>query len=254
LASKDIIARKEERRIASEMGPVPEALPIVSLKSKTLKDDLYKACKETGFFYLTDHGISAQTLTSILSLSRQFFLQAPKSEKAKMQRKSVEDGGDGARGYQVLNENVTKGKRDFHEAVDFYREWDDLLDREIPGTTFSNTEMDGLPRYKFLRGPNLWPEYPNVLKDVLQDYIDKCQVVGTAVVKAMGEALGEGDVFVKATRNSFWVLRMIGYPPLGVRVNYSSNLEANTANIVLISRMRTLVKESLAASTLTTVA
>lgn len=198
------------------MGSLPQTLPIISLKSTTLNDDIYKACKEVGFFYLTDHGIPSAFLNEILRLSRQFFLEAPEAEKTKIQRKSVKEGGDGARGYQVLNENVTKGKRDYHEAVDFYRDWDDHLDREIRGTTVSNTIMDGLPPHKFLRGPNLWPGYPSSLKEMLQEYMEVCQKVGTAVVKAMGAALGEGDVFVNATRNSFWVMRMIGYPPLHV--------------------------------------
>jgi isopenicillin N synthase-like dioxygenase len=30
----------------------------------------------------------------------------------------------------------------------------------------------------------------------------------------MGQSLGEGDVFLNSTRKSFWVMRMIGYPPL----------------------------------------
>jgi isopenicillin N synthase-like dioxygenase len=238
------------------MGSIPEALPVISLKSPTLKDELYKACKETGFFYLTDHGIPAQYLKSIICLSREFFLDAPESEKVKIQRKSVEDGGDGARGYQVLNENVTKGKRDYHEAVDFYRDWDDLVDRQIRGP--SNTEMDGLPTHKFLRGPNLWPEYPSMLKEMLHDYTNRCQVIGTAVVKAMGESLGEGDAFVKATRNSFWVMRMIGYPPLNASTKFDAfciadSIEGRNAD-VLLARPKMSPRASHAESTLIMVA
>ncbi|KIW04322.1 uncharacterized protein PV09_04614 [Verruconis gallopava] len=187
------------------MGSVPEqVLPVISLQSDTLARDLYQACKETGFFYLTDHGISPDILNNVLSLARRFFLETAEDSKSKIQRKPVHEGGDGARGYQVLNENVTKGKRDYHEAVDFYREWDHCNDEDV----------DGSRGYQFLRGPNLWPEHPPELKQLLQDYIEQCQNVGTRVVKAMGEALGEGDVFVRATRKSFWVFRMIGYPPL----------------------------------------
>ena len=40
--------------------------------------------------------------------------------------------------------------------------------------------------------------------------------LGTAVVQAMGMALGDEmeDVFVRATRHSWWVMRAIGYPSL----------------------------------------
>jgi isopenicillin N synthase-like dioxygenase len=178
-----------------------ESFPVISLNSDALKDDLCKACCGTGFFFLIDHGIPLEFLESVLSQSRQFFLQASEIEKTKVQRKTIENGGDGARGYQVVGENVTKGKRDYHEAVDFYREWDDL-------------DKNGIPASGFLRGPNLWPEYPSTLNAVLHSYVDQCQRVGTSLVKAMGDALGEGDIFVNATTESFWVLRMIGYPPL----------------------------------------
>lgn len=172
-------------------------LPIISLDSPTLAKDLYSACKDVGFFYLTDHGIPQAFLDSIITQSRQFFLEASADEKAEIRRLGVEEGGDGARGYQVVGENVTKGARDWHEGVDFYREWD------------GDAQKSG-----FLRGPNLWPHHPPELRKTLEDYVHKCQEVGTRLVKAMGEALGEGDVFVDATRNSFWVMRMIGYPPL----------------------------------------
>jgi isopenicillin N synthase-like dioxygenase len=172
-------------------------LPVISLESPTLAVDLYSACKDVGFFYLTDHGIPQPFLDSVIAQSRQFFLEASAEDKSRIRRLGVDDGGDGARGYQVVGENVTKGARDWHEGVDFYKEWG------------ADTETSGL-----LRGSNLWPSHPPELKSTLEAYIEKCQEVGTRLVRAMGEALGEGDVFVNATRNSFWVMRMIGYPPL----------------------------------------
>ena len=197
-----------------------EQLPVICMTSPTLAADIYAACKEAGFFYLTDHGIPEDLTNAVVSLAREFFLNASDAEKAKIQRKSVEEGGDGARGYQVLNENVTKGRRDYHEAIDFYKELDDEPHQEFTASTHAAGSLDGLPQYKFLRGPNLWPERPDQLREIYEEYIEHCKAVGTKIVKAMGEALGEGDIFVNATRNSFWVLRMIGYPPLSVSFLY----------------------------------
>lgn len=173
------------------------SLPILSFKSPTLVTDIYTACKDTGFFYLTDHGIPQEVLDSVINLSRQFFLESSEEQKLQIRRKTIEEDGDGARGYQVMGENVTKGRRDWHEGVDFYREWD--VDPSNQG---------------FLHGPNLWPKHPPELEELLKQYVEQCQDVGTRLVKAMGEALGHDDVFVNATRKSFWVMRMIGYPPL----------------------------------------
>jgi isopenicillin N synthase-like dioxygenase len=183
----------------------PTTLPILSFTSSTLPTELDHACKDHGFFYLTDHGIPLQTLNQVIDLARKFFLEAPEESKRAIQRYDVKDGGDGAHGYQRIGENITKGTRDWHEAVDLYADWDDSY-------TTTGTE-DGL-----LRGKNLWPEYPDDLRRVYEEYIELVKDVGMRVVKAMGEALGlegdETDLFVEKTKKSFWVMRMIGYPPL----------------------------------------
>jgi isopenicillin N synthase-like dioxygenase len=183
----------------------PTSLPILSLTSSTLPTELYHACKDHGFFYLTDHGIPLQTLNQVVELARQFFIEAPEEHKLTIQRRDVKDGGDGAHGYQRIGENITKGAKDWHEAVDLYADWDDSY-------TTKGTE-DGL-----LRGRNLWPEYPDELRRVYEEYIELVKDVGMRVVKVMGQSLGlegdERDIFVEKTRKSFWVMRMIGYPPL----------------------------------------
>jgi isopenicillin N synthase-like dioxygenase len=181
------------------------SLPILSLISSTLPTEIYHACKDHGFFYLTDHGIPVQTLDQVVDLARRFFIEASNESKHAIQRRNVKEGGDGAHGYQKTGENITKGARDWHEAVDLYADWHDSYPTK-------GTE-DGL-----LRGQNLWPEYPEDLRRVYEEYIELVKDVGMRVVKVMGEALGlegdEQDVFVEKTKNSFWVMRMIGYPPL----------------------------------------
>lgn len=184
------------------------SLPIISLTSPNLAKELYDACLEHGFFYLTDHGIAPSVLENILDLARRFFLESSAEAKASIKRRPAHRGGDSARGYQVLNENVTKGLRDFQEAVDLYKEFDD--------TTSSTGPLK--EDYDFLHGPNLWPAHPSGLKAVYEQYIEQCKMVGAHVVRAMGEALQlagkEKDALTSSTDNSFWVMRMIGYPPL----------------------------------------
>ncbi len=165
------------------------------------------ACRDTGFFYVTHHSIPASRTDEILNLARTFFLEASLDEKMSIARRDPGDGdgdgdGDGARGWQRIGDNVTLGKRDWHEAVDLYRELDH--------------DGDGEPPYGILKGRNLWPKTPPQLRDKYEAYIDDLLDLGTAVVKAMGHALDpdDEDVFVRATRHSFWVMRLIGYPPL----------------------------------------
>ncbi|ORY08509.1 hypothetical protein BCR34DRAFT_626177 [Clohesyomyces aquaticus] len=177
------------------------------------------ACTSYGFFYLTGHGIPTAKLDQIISLARAFFM-SPLSEKNKIKRYDAggPEGGDGARGYQGMRENITLGRRDVQEAVDLYREWDHSA--KEPG-------KGGPGTHKTLQGPNLWPHIPTELKDMYEEYIEELQGVGKAIVHAMGAALGlpeamkgadesteDEQIFVRNTDRSFWVMRMIGYPPL----------------------------------------
>lgn len=127
-----------------------------------------------------------------------------------------------------MGENVTMGRRDRHEAVDLYREWDHAGREEGKG---------GKGTWKVLNGGNLWPEEPGVLRGVYEGYVEEVKRVGTAVVRAMGEALGlpppgsegrkeeDSEIFVRNTERSFWVMRMIGYPPLPTPFHASASAD-----------------------------
>ncbi|KAE8836627.1 hypothetical protein HRS9139_04725 [Pyrenophora teres f. teres] len=200
--------------ISAFLGPTstPEA------RSTTAKA-INAACINYGFFYLTGHGIPTSKLDEVINLARGFFA-LPLEEKNKIKRFDAgsPEGGDGARGYQGLGENVTGGLQDMQEAIDWYRDWP--ADKKEPG--------DGGPgSVKSLQGVNLWPEKPETLKPVYLEYIEQVKKVGEALVHAMGVALDLGpstkdavkdaedeEVFVRNCDESFWVMRMIGYPPL----------------------------------------
>ena len=144
--------------------------------------------------------------------------------------------GDGARGYQVVGDNVTEGKRDWHEAIDWYRPItsdEGVFDgADEQSEVFSRLEREegqklspghGQPKYStrqppyaLLHGLNIWPSRPIAFRSVYETYIKAMLDLGTTVVRAMGWALEleDPETFVQATRESFWVMRAIGYPPL----------------------------------------
>jgi isopenicillin N synthase-like dioxygenase len=110
------------------------------------------------------------------------------------------DNGDGTRGRQLARDNMTGGKRDWQEAVDFYREEDSQKS----------------PPYEFLQGKNLWPQRPAELKQIYEKYVNSILNLGEVLMLAMGTTLEEGneEVFVRHTRKSFWGMRLIGYAPI----------------------------------------
>ncbi|MCJ1450024.1 hypothetical protein MMC28_000352 [Mycoblastus sanguinarius] len=205
---------------------------------------LSTACATPGFFYLTNHNLPPALTDRVLALARDFFLHTSDAEKESLKRRNVGDGnGDGARGYQLIGDNVTEGKRDFHEALDWYRPVDDdddddaasqLSTKEQP-TDGDEKLRDELqddarerhrqPPYELLQGVNAWPTHPEGFREVYEEYVSGMLELGTAVVRAMGMALGGGmeEVFVGNTRRSWWVMRAIGYPPLPSSSSSSSS-------------------------------
>lgn len=164
----------------------------------------------------------------MLTLARTFFLSAPAAEKARIRRLDVGQGhgrGDGARGYQVVGDNVTEGRRDWHEAIDWYRPvrkgepFECAGAGEGEGKWEGEDGVEGRDRkapYALLKGVNAWPRYPEGFRAVYEEYVARMLELGTAVVRAMGVALGGGmeGVFVGSTGESAWVMRAIGYPAL----------------------------------------
>ncbi|MCJ1237402.1 hypothetical protein MMC14_005387 [Varicellaria rhodocarpa] len=194
---------------------------------------LSEACLNHGFFYLTNHSVPASLTKQILDLAHTFFSECSDEEKLKIRRQDVGRGhGDGARGYQVIGDNVTQGRRDLHEAIDWYRPivngegvsgtdlWEFNRSAAHEQSSIKAKSDPGfrhrLPPYPLLHGINYWPSYPTTFRSVYEHYITQMLDLGTAVVRAMGHtlALPDPETFVKATRNSFWVMRAIGYPPL----------------------------------------
>jgi len=180
-----------------DLSPFFEEPPSQANKLKTAKS-LYDACVNHGFFYLTGHNIPEATRQNILSIAKDWFLTTPQDDKNKLKRRDPGDGdGDGVRGYQRLGENVTKGRKDEHEAIDLYRPW----------------ITPSQPPHKLLQGPNQWPS--DSYKKVFDSYLSEVLNLGAVLMRCMALSLSlPEDYFEPYTDSSFWVMRIIGYPPL----------------------------------------
>ncbi|KAH9891620.1 Clavaminate synthase-like protein [Cubamyces lactineus] len=156
---------------------------------------LHAACAEYGFFYLDISAFADPSEPEELTrLAREFFA-LPQGEKDKISIARE----DNARGYQRLKENITNGKADNHEAIDFYR------------------PVKEPNKSKPLWGENQWPAIPG-FREKYQRWIDKMKELGMIVMEAMATGLGltseEWADLRGKIDESFWVMRIIGYPPL----------------------------------------
>ncbi|OSD07250.1 Clavaminate synthase-like protein [Trametes coccinea BRFM310] len=156
---------------------------------------LHAACSEYGFFYLDISSyVDPSEPEELTKLAREFFT-LPQEEKDKI---SISNE-DNARGYQRLKENVTNGKADNHEAIDLYR------------------PVEQPDKSKPLWGANQWPAIPG-FRDRYEAWIEKMKKLGMIVMEAMATGLGltpeEWHELRSKVDDSFWVMRIIGYPPL----------------------------------------
>ncbi|KZT56371.1 Clavaminate synthase-like protein [Calocera cornea HHB12733] len=166
---------------------------------------LHAACVEYGFFYLDLTGFATPEETEELRALAQEFFDLPKEEKEKIWL----GNGDWARGYQKLNENVTRGKPDAHEALDFY------APSPFPPSPPGTPGVEGGVRP--LSGDNQWPPDPRY-KERFERWVGKMKQLGLIVMEAMALGLqlnwSEWADLRRQVENSFWVMRVIGYPPL----------------------------------------
>ncbi|EFP83182.1 hypothetical protein PGT21_007627 [Puccinia graminis f. sp. tritici] len=177
-----------------EPSSTPEAL-------QTIADKIHAACLTTGFFYLSGHGVTAEEGEQILRSTRAFLVDGTPGEK---ERLSIATN-DHARGYQRIGDNVTGGKSDWHEALDLY------APSPFP-------HLPQLEQLKVLAGQNRFPARPADFQPVVENWIRRLSELGLVLMRAtaMGlkMSLSETEQLLDQVRNSFWVLRCIGYPPL----------------------------------------
>ncbi|KAF9077680.1 Clavaminate synthase-like protein [Rhodocollybia butyracea] len=158
---------------------------------------LHAACRDFGFFYLDISAMSDPSEPEELTELARIFFGLPQEEKDKLAL-SNQDSARVVHEYR-LKENVTNGKADNHEGIDFYR------------------PVDNPDKTKPLWGENQWPQVPQ-FREKYEAWVEKMKMLGLVVMEAMASGLGMSADEWKDLRgqvdNSFWVMRAIGYPPL----------------------------------------
>ncbi|KAI8926858.1 hypothetical protein BC831DRAFT_454729 [Entophlyctis helioformis] len=165
-------------------------------KAQTARD-LDSACRTFGFFYLVGHGLSESDMAAIRSLAKEFFELPPEEKELVSIAKT-----DLARGYQRLGQNITQYAKDWHEGFDLY----------APVGPDHTIRKRGL---KTLAGTNPIPARPENFEPVVNRYVQLMRDLGMATMRAMAVGLGLDETYFDPYMNdSFWVMRLIGYPPL----------------------------------------
>jgi len=182
-----------------DISALVDASASAALRSATVAA-IGHACRDVGFFYVTETGVPLSLTDSIEASARRFFL-LPIEEKRKI---DMSLGGKAWRGYFGVGDELTSGRADQKEGIYF-------------GTEDATSD----PRP--LHGPNLWPSGPEgeALKEDVTAYMAHMKHLGTVLMDAIATHLyslhaSADSPQEAALRQSFQqpteLFRIFGYP------------------------------------------
>ncbi|MBU1294246.1 MAG: 2OG-Fe(II) oxygenase, partial [Gammaproteobacteria bacterium] len=181
------------------------SIPLIDLSKLTHESEsvrqteinaLDKACREIGFFYLTNTGIPKELMAALMREAKRFFNQPQDVKNAIDIKDSINHRGYGNIGEEQLDEiGHADWKETFDMALDFPK------DHPL------------VAKYPTMYGPNQNPSDPATV-EVLQEYYVQAFQVAQKLLTAMAQALSlDNDFFVRCFKDHVTVLRMIHYPP-----------------------------------------
>ncbi len=185
------------------MNSSPYRLPIIDVSGldggagerRAVADALDAACRESGFFYISNHGIPQTLIDQVVSEARRFFaLPAGEKNAVSMAKSKCRNGYDPLRG-QILEPGTPP----------------DLKESFFVGLEVSSDD----PRAAGgLYGPNQWPPGLPTFRSALETYH---AVMGELAARLMGGvALSldlDEDYFTDFCQDALAVVRLLHYPP-----------------------------------------
>ncbi|WP_440071983.1 isopenicillin N synthase family dioxygenase [Streptosporangium sp. OZ121] len=157
--------------------------------------EIERACRDTGFFYVSGHGVPPSLLDRLDTAARRFF-SLPPEVKAEI---SMERGGRAWRGFFPVGGELTSGRPDLKEGVYF--------GTELP-------EDD--PRARLpLHGRNLFPARVPELGEAVLEYLDRLTDLGQSVMRGVALSLGLAEDYFATgyTADPTVLFRIFHYPP-----------------------------------------
>jgi len=157
-----------------------------------------KACRDSGFFYVTGHGIAPALFARLDSASRAFFA-LPEEQKLEIR---MSHAGRAWRGFFPVGGELTSGKPDIKEGIYFGSE----LGPDHPRV------RAGMP----LHGANLFPAQVPELRRAILDYMDAAAATAHALLEGIALSLAlDADYFRRHyTANPTILFRVFHYPPV----------------------------------------
>ena len=159
-----------------------------------------KACRESGFFRITNHGVSRELRVRLDELSREFFAL----DETEKQKCAMGLAGSAWRGWFGVGDELTSGVPDRKEGLYIGEQLPESDPRVVAKTP--------------LHGANLYPQVPSELGDCADEWFGAMKKLGVALMR--GVALGlqmPADWFEKnIASDPTCLFRIFHYPPIDV--------------------------------------
>ncbi|MGQ0434983.1 MAG: isopenicillin N synthase family dioxygenase [Microthrixaceae bacterium] len=179
--------------------PVIDVSPLVrgDADTREVAAQIDRAARDVGFFYISGHGVDEHLMAHLDRLARETFA-LPEADKAEI---AMAHGGRAWRGWFPLEGELTSGQADRKEGIYFGAE----LPADDPRV------RAGAP----LHGANQFPRAVPELREVVLAYLDEMTVLGHAVMRGIGLALGldAGWFDELLTADPLILFRIFRYPP-----------------------------------------
>ncbi len=187
--------------MASEL-PVIDMSPLFGRKDgarNSVAREIARACRDTGFFYVSGHGIPDWLIERMDQAARQFFA-LPESQKNEI---AMSRGGRAWRGFFPVGGELTSGKPDLKEGIYFGSD----LPPDDPRV------RAGLP----MHGENLYPQQVPELRDAVIAYLGAATDAAHALMEGIALSLGldAGYFYTRYTSDPTILFRIFHYPNAG---------------------------------------
>ena len=181
---------------------VARSIPVVDLQGPDVPAEIHKACRQTGFFYVANHGVPQSLIDAQFETARRFFTLPAEKKMALHMKNSPSTAGYEPIGGQILDSQDAASEKappDLKES--FY------IAMELP---------DDHPwAKKRIRsfGHNQWPDLPGFREQMLA-YQAAVRALGNRVLAQLALSLDlPQDFFVPFYDMPGTTLRLLRYPP-----------------------------------------
>ncbi|ALG89527.1 MULTISPECIES: isopenicillin N synthase family dioxygenase [Actibacterium] len=179
--------------------------------------DLGRACRHTGFFLLSGHGVAQALIDGVFAQADAFFALSPEAKAPLDIRRNPHNRGWVATGSESLDE--TSGQMDRKEAFNIGLDLPADDPRVLAGEPF--------------RGVNVWPGLPG-FRDTMLAYYDAVRALGVALHGAFEQELGlEPGFFAPQFSAPMATLRVLHYPPAAGGIGAGAHSDYGSVTLLL---------------------